>query len=41
MNGGKYTMTSRFFIDDLSMLSIKGDVKTVYRSMSPIKGLDD
>ncbi|CAH7284523.1 MULTISPECIES: sucrose-6-phosphate hydrolase [Vibrio] len=41
INGGKHTMTSRFFIDDLSMLSIKGDVKTVYRSMSPIKGLDD
>ncbi|CAK2263025.1 hypothetical protein VCRA2112O187_980001 [Vibrio crassostreae] len=41
INGGKHTMTSRFFIEDLSMLSIKGDVKTIYRSMSPIKGLDD
>jgi len=41
INGGKHTMTSRFFIDDLSMLFIKGDVKTVYHSMSSIKGLND
>ncbi|PFG58006.1 beta-fructofuranosidase [Vibrio sp. ES.051] len=41
INGGKHTMSSRFFIDDLSSLSITGDVNTVYHPMSPIKGLDD
>ncbi|HHF2901038.1 TPA: sucrose-6-phosphate hydrolase [Vibrio alginolyticus] len=41
INGGKHTMTSRFFIDGLSSLSMIGDLKTVYHSMSPIKGLDD
>ena len=41
INGGKHTMTSRFFIDDLGSLSMTGDVKTVYHSMSPIQGLDD
>ncbi|MEZ8735561.1 MULTISPECIES: sucrose-6-phosphate hydrolase [unclassified Vibrio] len=41
INGGKHTMTSRFFIDDLSSLSMTGDVNTVYHSMNPIKGLDN
>ncbi|ANS87801.1 MULTISPECIES: sucrose-6-phosphate hydrolase [Vibrionaceae] len=41
INGGKHTMTSRFFIDDLSLLSVIGDVHVVYHSMSPIKGLDE
>ena len=41
LNSSKHTMTSRFFIDDLSVLSITGDVKTVYHAMSPIRGLDD
>ena len=41
INGGKHTMTSRFFIDDLNALSITDGVKTVYHAMSPVKGLDD
>ncbi|OBT05684.1 sucrose-6-phosphate hydrolase [Vibrio cyclitrophicus] len=41
INGGKHTMTSRFFIDDLKLLSIAGDMEAVYHSMSSIKGLDE
>ncbi|MEF1306989.1 GH32 C-terminal domain-containing protein, partial [Vibrio owensii] len=41
INGGKHTMTSRFFIDALGSLSMTGDVNTVYHAMSPVKGLDD
>ena len=40
INGGKHTMTSRFFIDNLSTLSIKGYVKTVFHPMNAIKGLN-
>ncbi|WP_105902566.1 sucrose-6-phosphate hydrolase [Vibrio gangliei] len=41
INGGKHTMTSRFFIDNLNVLSITGGVKTVYHTMCPIQGVND
>lgn len=40
INGGRHTMTSRFFIDDLNSVSIIGNVSTIYHSMGPITGLN-
>lgn len=41
INGGRHTMTSRFFIDDLQLVSEQGIARACYYSMQPVTGLFD
>lgn len=41
INGGRHTMTSRFFIDDLQLVSEQGIARACYYSMQPVIGLFD
>ncbi len=40
INGGKHTMTSRFFIHNLNKLEVEGCKKTTFYSMNSIQGMD-
>lgn len=41
INGGKHTMTSRFFIQNLSKLAIEGGKNAIFYHMNSIQGFDD